>query len=71
MTFNDKIEQLDKKLKELRKELESDLAKYRDPHYLSFHMSEEAYWASKNNRIDVRVNKECKPWIKLGEDKCK
>lgn len=34
MTFNDKIEQLDKQLKELRKELESDLAKYRDSGYL-------------------------------------
>lgn len=28
MTFNDKIEQLDTQLKELRKELESDLEKY-------------------------------------------
>lgn len=34
MTFTDKIEQLDKELKELRKELESDLAKYRDRGYL-------------------------------------
>lgn len=28
MTFNDKLEHLDKQLKDLRKELESDLAKY-------------------------------------------
>lgn len=34
MTFDDKIEQLDRQLKELRKELESDLAKYRDSGYL-------------------------------------
>lgn len=33
-TFNDKIEHLDKQLKDLRKELESDLAKYRDSGYL-------------------------------------
>lgn len=35
MTFNDKIEQLDKYLKELRKELEGDLAKYRNIGYLT------------------------------------
>lgn len=35
MTFNEKIEQLDKMLRELRKELESDLAKYRDSGYLA------------------------------------
>lgn len=35
MTFNDKLEQLDRQLKELRKELESDLAKYRDSGYLT------------------------------------
>lgn len=35
MTFNDKLEHLDKQLKELRKELESDLAKYRDSGYLT------------------------------------
>ena len=35
MTFDDKLEQLDKQLKELRKELESDLAKYRDSGYLT------------------------------------
>lgn len=35
MTFNDKLEQLDRQLKELRKELESDLAKYRDSDYLT------------------------------------
>lgn len=34
MTFTNKIEQLDKQLRELRKELESDLAKYRDSGYL-------------------------------------
>lgn len=34
MTFNDKLEHLDKQLKELRKELEADLAKYRDSGYL-------------------------------------
>lgn len=34
MSFNDKIEQLDKRLEELRKELESDLEKYRDSGYL-------------------------------------
>lgn len=34
MTFNDKIEKLDRELKELRKELESDLAKYGDSGYL-------------------------------------
>lgn len=34
MTFTDKIEQLDKQLRGLRKELESDLAKYRDSGYL-------------------------------------
>lgn len=34
MTFNEKIEQLDRQLRELRKELESDLAKYRDSNYL-------------------------------------
>ncbi len=34
MTFTDKIEQLDKELRGLRKELESDLAKYRDSGYL-------------------------------------
>lgn len=35
MTFNDKIEQLDKQLRELRKELESDLAKYKGSGYLT------------------------------------
>lgn len=35
MTFNDKIEKLDAQLKELHKELESDLAKYRDSGYLT------------------------------------
>lgn len=35
MTLNEKIEQLDKRLKELRKELENDLAKYRDSGYLT------------------------------------
>lgn len=34
MTFNDKLEHLDRQLKELRKELEGDLAKYRDSGYL-------------------------------------
>lgn len=34
MTFNDKIEKLDKELRELRRELEGDLAKYRDSGYL-------------------------------------
>jgi hypothetical protein len=34
MTFNDKIEKLDSELRQLRKELESDLAKYRDSGYL-------------------------------------
>lgn len=34
MTFNDKIEQLDTQLRELCKELENDLAKYRDSGYL-------------------------------------
>ena len=32
---NEKLEQLDRQLKELRKELESDLAKYRDSGYLT------------------------------------
>lgn len=35
MTFNDKLEQLDKELRELRRELESDLLKYRDSGYLT------------------------------------
>lgn len=35
MTFTDKIEKLDKELRELRKEVESDLAKYRDSRYLT------------------------------------
>lgn len=34
MTLNDKIEQLNIQLRELRKEVESDLAKYRDSGYL-------------------------------------
>lgn len=34
MTFADKIEKLDKKLRKLRKEIESDLAKYGDSGYL-------------------------------------
>lgn len=34
MTFNDRIERLDKQLRELRNELESDLAKYRESGYL-------------------------------------
>lgn len=34
MTFNDKLEQLGTQLKQLRKELENDLAKYRDSSYL-------------------------------------
>lgn len=34
MTFTDKIEQLDIQLRALRKELEDDLAKYRDSGYL-------------------------------------
>lgn len=33
-SFNEKLEHLDKQLKKLRKELESDLAKYRDSGYL-------------------------------------
>lgn len=35
MTFNYKLEHLDRQLRELRKELESDLAKYRDSGYLT------------------------------------
>lgn len=34
MNLNDKLEHLDKQLKNLRKELESDIAKYRDSGYL-------------------------------------
>ncbi len=34
MTLNDKFDSLDKELRELRKELESDLAKYRGSGYL-------------------------------------
>lgn len=34
MSLNEKLEHLDKQLKALRKELESDLAKYRDSGYL-------------------------------------
>lgn len=34
-SFSDKIEQLDRELRKLRKELESDLAKYRDSGYLT------------------------------------
>lgn len=34
MNLNEKLEHLDKQLRELRKELESDLAKYRDSGYL-------------------------------------
>lgn len=34
MSLNEKIEHLDKQLKDLREELESDLAKYRDSGYL-------------------------------------
>lgn len=34
MTFTDKIEKLDKELRELRKEVESDLAKYANSDYL-------------------------------------
>lgn len=34
MTLNEKLEHLDNELRDLRKELESDLAKYRDSDYL-------------------------------------
>ncbi len=34
MTFTDKIKKLDRQLKELRKELEADLAKYTSSDYL-------------------------------------
>lgn len=34
MNLNEKLEHLDNELKKLRKELESDLAKYRDSGYL-------------------------------------
>lgn len=34
-TLNERIEHLDRQLRELRKELESDLAKYRDSGYLT------------------------------------
>lgn len=50
MTFNDKIEQLDKELRELRSELEGDLEKYNTQH-------------PNENRL-INDPEYCRRWIK-------
>ena len=72
-TIEDRMQAVEDELKTIRKELEESLARYKDrgwlslkdPLYISFGMSEDHYWVSENDRVDVRVTKECKPFIKL------
>lgn len=71
-TIEDRMQAVEDQLKEIRKELEESLARYKergwlslkDPLYISFHMSEDHYWASENDRVDIRLTEECKPFIK-------
>ena len=72
-TIEQRMQVVENELKEIRKELEESLARYKDkgwlslkdPLYVSSHISEDHYWVSENDRIDVRMTEECKPFIKL------
>lgn len=68
-----RMQYVEDELRVIRKELEESLGMYKDkgwlslkdPLYIRLYMSDNNYWASEDDRVDVKVTKECKPWIKV------
>jgi hypothetical protein len=63
-SIEERMQSIEQQLSELRKELEESLGRYKDKKWLGHPAAH-----SENDRIDVNITTECKPWIKLCMEK--